>query len=270
MHKTFIRNSSIIFGGICFAIFLAYVESEMPNIVRILAPTADAGEESSATSTISTAHPLLAPHVALAETTGASPINTPEVVAPEQAEAREDVRMQKLALVPVPKKMQTTPAPEPEPVPEPAPQAPAHVSELPARLRIPSIGLNSPVIEVGVIPNGEMDVPSGKTNNVGWFKYGTRPGDRGSAVMDAHVYAAFSKLKDVKIGDIVKVETESGRTLTYRITDARTYRKEAVPMDYIFTRSDGSFLNFITCAGTFIKSEDTYSHRLVVYAELID
>src|SRR3989338_10251998 len=42
----------------------------------------------------------------------------------------------------------------------------------PVRLIIPSINIDSPVVGVGINEKGEMDVPDGSTDRVGWYKYG--------------------------------------------------------------------------------------------------
>ncbi|OGG60567.1 hypothetical protein A2765_05290 [Candidatus Kaiserbacteria bacterium RIFCSPHIGHO2_01_FULL_56_24] len=140
----------------------------------------------------------------------------------------------------------------------------------PSRLIIPSIKLDTNVQEVGITSNGEMDVPNGNTNNVGWYRYGTIPGDLGSAVMDAHVYAAFAKLRYVKVDDDIYVVNAKGEKLHFRVIDSRVYALDELPLQQIFNDQDGRHLNFITCARKFIRSLNTYSHRLVVYTELVD
>jgi LPXTG-site transpeptidase (sortase) family protein len=140
----------------------------------------------------------------------------------------------------------------------------------PSRLIIPSIKLDTNVQEVGVTASGEMDVPDGSTKYVGWYRYGTIPGDMGSAVMDAHVYAAFAKLRYVKVGDDIYVVNARGEKLHFRVTDSRVYALDEIPLEQIFNDQDGRHLNFITCARKFIPSLNTYSHRLVVYTELIE
>lgn len=143
-------------------------------------------------------------------------------------------------------------------------------ADRPARLIMPSIMLDTSIIEVGVTSSGEMDVPDGKTKNVGWYRHGTIPGDRGSAVMDAHVYAAFDNLRHVKIGDDIYVVNMRGEKLHFRVTDSRVYALDEIPLEHIFAKSDGRYLNFITCARKFVSSLNTYSHRLVVYTELVE
>jgi len=141
--------------------------------------------------------------------------------------------------------------------------------EYPTKIIIPSIKLDAPIQKVGVNEKGEMDVPSGQTNNVGWYQYGTLPGKVGSAVLDAHVYAAFANLRYVKIGDSIQVETENGKNLRFEVIDSRVYALNEAPAEMIFHKNDGTYLNLITCARRYIPALDTYSHRLVVFAKLV-
>lgn len=140
----------------------------------------------------------------------------------------------------------------------------------PAQIVIPSIKVNSWVEHVGVNAAGEMDVPDGSGNTVGWYKYGVVPGAQGSAVMDAHVYAAFKKLKNAKVGSSIYVLTEKGKTLHFKIISSRVYPLSSVPMDAIFNDVSGKYLNLITCEGKYLWNKETYSHRRVVYAELVE
>ncbi len=143
-------------------------------------------------------------------------------------------------------------------------------NDYPVEVIIPSINLDTKVIDLGVNSKGEMDVPDGKTNNVGWYRDGTIPGNVGSAVLDAHVFAAFKNLRHVKVGDDVYVRTKSGKYLHFRIESSLVYPTAKVPVQTLFNRSDKPRLNLITCAGKFIKSMGTYDHRLVDYAVLVD
>jgi LPXTG-site transpeptidase (sortase) family protein len=143
-------------------------------------------------------------------------------------------------------------------------------TDFPTSLSIPSIKLTSPVTGLGVNGAGEMDVPSGATNDVGWYAPGTVPGDLGSAVMDAHVYAAFKNLRHVSPGDDVFVTNGRGETLRFRVTDTRIYPRDEVPLQHLFAAADGRHLNLITCAKKYLPLLGTYSHRLVVYTTLVE
>ena len=142
--------------------------------------------------------------------------------------------------------------------------------DYPVELLIPSIGLDYRVIQVGINSAGEMDVPDGSTKNVGWYESGTVPGNVGSAVFDAHVFAAFKKLRNVKIADDIYVVTRSGERLHFRAEDSRVYTLKEVPVDKLFNGADAVRLNLITCAGKLTRDKSTYDHRLIVYARLVD
>lgn len=153
-----------------------------------------------------------------------------------------------------------------------APPVPKQVGSLvPVKLEIPAAGIDKEVIGVGVNKKGEMDVPSGESDYVGWYKYGAKPGQKGVAVMDAHVYAAFKNLKRVDVGDDVYVSGEGGTQLHFRVTKVGTYKLATLSPATLFSGvgTTGRYLNFITCAGTFSAKAGTYSHRLIVFAELV-
>jgi sortase A len=147
---------------------------------------------------------------------------------------------------------------------------PAAPNALPTGIAIPSIKLNTGIEYMGLNEKGELDVPSGQSKNVGWYKYGTIPGHVGSAVMDAHVYAAFKNLKNVRVGDDVYVAMQNGTTLHFKITEKKVVPLSEVPIYEFFHRAEGRELHIITCAGTFSKKLDTYDKRLLVYATLVE
>lgn len=140
----------------------------------------------------------------------------------------------------------------------------------PVRARIPSIALDAPIEGMGINDAGEMDVPDGRTDKVGWYKYGATPGEAGSAVFDAHVYAAFRNLHRVKVGDEISVDMTGGKTLRFVVSDTAVYPLEEVSADELFNRADGRYLHLITCAGNWDAARDTYDSRLIVHATLAE
>lgn len=137
--------------------------------------------------------------------------------------------------------------------------------DYPVRMTIPSLSIDSDVQSLGANSKGEMDVPSGKSTNVGWYKYGTVPGMVGSAVFDAHVFAAFKNLKDIASGSDVYVTMASGLKLHFIVSDATTYSLADLTPNMLFGLRDDKRLNLITCAGALTPDRSTYDHRLVVY-----
>jgi sortase A len=147
---------------------------------------------------------------------------------------------------------------------------PASSAAFPVGINIPSIKLSSAIVQMGLLKNGELDVPSGKTHHIGWYKDGTMPGEIGSAVMDAHVYAAFKNLKNVRVGDVVTITMSNDTKLNFKITEKKTLPLSKVSKDELFNRDRGRELHLITCAGIFSKKLNTYTHRLLVYAKLVE
>ncbi len=123
---------------------------------------------------------------------------------------------------------------------------------------------------MGKNEKGEMDVPPGDTSRVGWYRNGTVPGKTGSAVIAAHVFAAFSKLADLAVGSDVYVITEKNERLHFVVRGTEEYALADVSNTHLFNRHDAKRLNLITCAGEFIPSMDTYDRRRIVYTELVD
>jgi sortase (surface protein transpeptidase) len=140
---------------------------------------------------------------------------------------------------------------------------------MPIHIRIPSIGLDSPIVGVGVNTRGEIDVPSGTSNNVGWYEYGTRPGNVGTAVLDAHVFAALKNLYQVSPGADVYVTTKDGQTLHFRVAAIRAYALASLTPAQLFTGKSEHAMNIITCAGSLTRDRSTYDHRLIVYTTLV-
>lgn len=147
-------------------------------------------------------------------------------------------------------------------------------AEEPSRLVIPAIGVDANIQYVGVNAKGNMGVPNNFTD-VAWYKYGTAPGERGSAVIDGHVDnglalpGVFKHLDAVKIGDGIEVSTKEGSALRFAVDEIDTYPMDAVPLDKVFNRDDTARLVLITCTGAWVKEAKTYDTRLVVYAHLV-
>lgn len=143
---------------------------------------------------------------------------------------------------------------------------------LPVRLTIPAINVNANIQQVGFTKLREMEVPS-NTIDVGWFKLGPLPGERGSAVIDGHFNGVdgktgvFADLHKLKQGDKLYVEDGSGTTTTFVVRENRIY--DPGHSDDVFSRSDGTYLNLITCDGAWDEAKKSYSKRLVVFAEAL-
>jgi sortase A len=186
-----------------------------------------------------------------------------------------------LALTPQPTPVPTsTPEPtttpsstvEPTPTPTPTPLPPLP-GIIPQRLRIPAVGINAYVEQVGLDKQNRMDVPN-SIWNVAWFKLGPKPGERGNAVIDGHVDgpntpAVFWTLRNIQVGSKIYIADDTGAEKVFEVFDIGVYPYEQAPLDRIFGASNDAQLNLITCTGTFDQTSLNYDKRFVAYARLV-
>lgn len=144
---------------------------------------------------------------------------------------------------------------------------------IPTRIKIPSIGVDAAVEQVGKKADGSMGTPSG-FSSVGWYAPGAKPGESGNAVMDGHVNNAltlpgvFANLSKVQKNDYITVSDAQGKALIYRVTEVTSIPADTAPADSIFTKNGPSQLVLITCDGEWVQAEHSFDKRLVVFARL--
>ncbi|MBI3888700.1 class F sortase [Candidatus Nomurabacteria bacterium] len=143
----------------------------------------------------------------------------------------------------------------------------------PVHISIPKIKVDTSVVQVGVTQKGNMATPS-DFSEVGWYKYGTIPGQKGSAILAGHVDnglafpAVFSNLKNLKNGDSIYVTTKKNKRLRFVVTGAKVYDFNA-SAKAIFNDKSGTLLKLITCSGNWVSEYKTHDKRLVVTAQLV-
>jgi LPXTG-site transpeptidase (sortase) family protein len=145
---------------------------------------------------------------------------------------------------------------------------------LPVRLMVPQLSIDAKIQYVGTTTTGAMGIPS-NFSDVAWYKFGTMPGEKGSAVIDGHLDnglglpAVFNKLEELKRGDSLYVVTEGEQQIEFIVERLENYEYTQLPLQEIFHRNDDVWLNLITCSGSWIKDKKTYNQRLVVYTRRI-
>lgn len=147
----------------------------------------------------------------------------------------------------------------------------------PVRLLIPSVGLDAPIENIGILSNGDLATPTqDQWEGVGWYHLGTRPGETGSAVIAGHLDrpggapAVFWDLHNVHPGDNVTVFDAQHVALRFRVTQVAAYAPQEAPLQEIFANMGGKYLNLITCAGDWIPTQHQTTLRLVVYTTLLE
>jgi len=142
----------------------------------------------------------------------------------------------------------------------------------PARIRLPSLGVDTAVVAVGVDARGEMAVPE-DVKETGWYRFGPAPGSAtGSSVVSGHVddklqgRGAFYRLVDLAVGDPVVVTTAAGADLAFRVSAVRRIPKSTLPVDELFARDGPPHLTLVTCGGAFDRALGSYRDNVVVTA----
>jgi LPXTG-site transpeptidase (sortase) family protein len=161
--------------------------------------------------------------------------------------------------------------PTPGPPPTPTNQFPPGSTAPVARLRIPSVEIDAPVVVRGLDSDGKMLTPD-TSYDTAWYDFSARPGSEGNAVFSGHVDyvnvgpAVFWDLKDLNEGDIIEVEMEDGARYTYAVNTKIQYDASTAPVDAIVGYTPEQTITLITCSGTFSSASHQYDKRLVVTA----
>lgn len=143
---------------------------------------------------------------------------------------------------------------------------------LPVRLIIPTLNVNAAIQSVGVNDKGEMDVPS-NTVDVGWFRLGTLPGEKGSAVIGGHLdrengeAAVFADLYKLKKGDKLYIKDNKGVSTAFIVRESRIYNVGYA--EEVFSSNSGRHLNLVTCDGVWDGEKKSYDKRLVVFTDVL-
>lgn len=141
----------------------------------------------------------------------------------------------------------------------------------PARLRIPAIGVDAAVVDVGVEPDGEMEIPEDVTT-AGWYRFGPSPGEAGSAVVAGHVdsrtqgLGIFAELRSLAPGARVEVEFDDASSQSFTVVARQEIDKPSVPLDAVFDRASEPKLTLITCGGDFDATQRSYESNVIVTA----
>ncbi|MFE7327020.1 class F sortase [Streptomyces sp. NPDC057565] len=141
----------------------------------------------------------------------------------------------------------------------------------PAQVAIPSIGVTSSLLPLGLNADGTVEVPpADKGMTAGWYTGGAIPGERGAAVLIGHNdtrfgRAVFHDLKKIGKGADIVVRDEQGQATHFTVTGTETVSKKAFPTKKVYGSTDERALRLITCDGAF----DAQGHpvdNLIVYA----
>lgn len=143
----------------------------------------------------------------------------------------------------------------------------------PVRLQIPAIEIDTPVIRLGLAPDGTVQVPPITADDrAGWYRHSPTPGQVGPSVVLGHVTAGaygdgvFRHLARLHRGDRIMARREDGTTAEFAVSTVRTVAKADFPADDVYGDVDRPELRLITCGGP--RDGDEYRDNVIVFAEL--
>jgi sortase (surface protein transpeptidase) len=141
---------------------------------------------------------------------------------------------------------------------------------VPVRLRIPSIGVNAGLEQVGLAADGTIAAPRGY-HTAAWYKDGPRPGQPGPAVLLGHVDtkhapAVFYELATLKPGAEVLVDRADKSTVRFRVSGRIQVAKSRFPADLVYAPTLAPILRLVTCGGEFDLKTGHYRDNIVVTA----
>ncbi|MFC3688694.1 class F sortase [Aquipuribacter hungaricus] len=194
----------------------------------------------------------------------------PVVAQPATSSSPDPTTGPSAPAAPAPSAPATSPAPTPVQTAAPAPAA------LPVQVRIPSIGVDSPLLHLGLQDDGALEVPQGADfDTAAWYDGSPRPGDVGPAVIEGHVSSSargpsvFFELSTLAVGDRVEVVREDGTTVAFEVYGIEQFPKDGFPTLDVYGNTPGPELRLITCGGTVAESTGRYTDNVVVFAHAV-
>ncbi len=143
----------------------------------------------------------------------------------------------------------------------------------PIRLQIPAIGVDSDLIDLGLEPDGTLQVPP-TGFPAGWYTGAPTPGELGPAIIAGHVDwggqpGVFFDLQDLTSGDEITVLRQDGSTARFRVDRVDRFAKDQFPTQQVYADLDHAGLRLITCGGEFDRQTRSYEDNLVAFATLV-
>ena len=146
----------------------------------------------------------------------------------------------------------------------------------PVSLDIPSLGVTSDLVRLGLNGDGTVEVPPLTADDqAGWYERGPAPGAVGPAVILGHVDSAehgpgvFFDLGAMEQGDEVTVTRADGSVAVFAVDRVERHPKDEFPTIAVYGNTDDAQLRLITCGGDFDSAVRSYEDNVVVFASLV-
>jgi hypothetical protein len=148
-------------------------------------------------------------------------------------------------------------------------------ASLPTHLDVPAFGVSSELLDLGLQPDGTLEVPPlAADSRAGWYDGSPTPGELGPSVLLGHVDSAeygpgvFFDLGDLRPGDEITVTRADDTAAVFQVDRVVSYPKDSFPTLEVYGNTDHAALRLITCGGAFDRSTRNYVDNIVVFASL--
>lgn len=172
----------------------------------------------------------------------------------------------------------TAPTAPTPPVAAPGSAAPRDAAQpmarsAPVRVQIPAIGVDSPLMQLGLRADGSLQVPPSGFP-AGWYTGAPTPGELGPAILAGHVDwsgqpGVFSRLRELTPDAEVTVTRQDGSAAVFRVTQVKQYPKDRFPTGEVYGDLDHPGLRLITCGGSFDRQTRNYEDNIIAFADLV-
>ncbi len=140
----------------------------------------------------------------------------------------------------------------------------------PSSVAIPSIGVQSRLIKLGLNADRTLQVPR-SYSLAGWYTKSAAPGEVGPAVIVGHYDsvngpAVFHRLNQLRPGEPVQVRRADGSLAEFSVDRVKRFSKGKFPTDEVYGEVNRPELRLITCGGSFDYRTRHYRDNVVVFA----
>jgi sortase (surface protein transpeptidase) len=145
----------------------------------------------------------------------------------------------------------------------------------PTRIEIPGIGVDAPVMRVGLNRDGTVGVPPlSRAERTGWYEHGPPPGSRGPSVVLGHYDdtggpAVFHRLHEIRPGARIRITRQDRSVAVFRVDAMERVPKWEFPRARVYGKVRYAGLRLITCGGEYDRADRSYDDNLIVYAHLV-
>jgi len=152
-------------------------------------------------------------------------------------------------------------------------KVPVTAAQRPVRLEIPSIGVDTDIIDLGLDTDGTLEVPpDGKA--AGWYTGAPAPGEVGPAIIAGHVDwegtdGVFFDLRNLEPGADIIISREDGSRAVFTATSIEHFPKDDFPTNVVYGDLDRPGLRIITCGGSFDETARSYNDNIIAFADIV-